>query len=161
MNAISIISDIAVILTLLAATALMIALLVAFLKWFPACRRTTDNLERVSLHLVSTSQNIEQRTAHLAKITGDFAEHSDEISSNVAEAARNIVDSSGYVRTAVRLLELLAPAGQAVQLTETGLGRVIEWVRGQGSGSSAGFYTGGSRRIRYRRSAEAVTTLLA
>ena len=84
--------------------------------------------------LVSTSQNIERMTAHLAKITGDFAEHSHEISSNVADAARNIAESSGYIRTAVRLLELLGPAGRAVQLTETGLGRVIEWFKGQGSG---------------------------
>ena len=134
MSAISIIAGIATILALLAATALMTALLVGFVKWFPAFRRTTDNLERASVHLVSTSQNIEQTTGHLAKIAGDFAENSGDISRNVAEAARNIAESSGYIRTAVRLLELLGPAGRAVQLTETGLGRVIEWLKGQGSG---------------------------
>ena len=100
----------------------------------------------MSLHLVSTSQNIEQTTAHLAKTTGDLAEHSHEISSNMAEAARNIAESSGYLRTAVRLLELLGPAGGAAQLAETGLGRVVEWFRSQGAGFSAGSYAADGRR---------------
>lgn len=134
MHVIPMLVDLTTIFTLLVATALMGALLVALVKWFPSVKRTTENLERASFHLVSTSQNLEQTTTHLATITGDFADKSQQISSNLAEASKNVAESSGYIRTAVRLLELLGPAGAAAQLAQTGLGRLLEWFKGQGSG---------------------------
>ena len=134
MHVVPMITQFATILVLLVATAFMTVLLVAFVRWFPSVKRTTENLERATFHLVSTSQNLQQTTAHLAKIAGDFAENSRDVSVHLAEAAKNVAESSGYIRTAVRLLELLGPAGHAAQFAQTGLGRLLEWFKDQGPG---------------------------
>ena len=153
METLTVVKEIAVILLLSSAFGLCVIVAVGLVKLFPHLRRATENWANTT---ESTAQiagdfavvsrdvaaDLRQTTASTAKIIGDFAAISDDVAGDVrkttastaegaeyfAQTGRNAMESSAYLRTAMQLLELLGPAGKAVNFANMGIGRVSGMV---------------------------------
>ena len=89
------------------------------------------------------AEQLANTAASTAKITGDFAAVSTDVAGDIRETAasmaqwagdfaqtgRNVMESSAHLRTAMQLLELLGPAGKAVNFANMGISRIPEMVR--------------------------------
>ena len=100
-------------------------------------RKTAASTAVGAEHLANTAMATAKITGDFAAVSSDVASDMRETAASTAEAAghlkgtaKNALEASAYLRTAMQLLELLGPAGRAANFANMGIGRVTEMVRG-------------------------------
>ena len=102
------------------------------------------DLRKTTASAAEAAENLTVTTASTAKIAGDLASVSADVAADVrktttsaaeaseslAEASKNILESSAYIRTALQLLELLGPAGRAANYANMGISKIPNLLRG-------------------------------